>query len=99
MKKPFALSFFPSGAGRKPDSLIRLNDPAIQLTAFKKAETSENYVIRLYNPTSRERTVLAEIPALGIGDSVSLGSYEVKTMEIDITSKKMREVNLMEDSI
>jgi alpha-mannosidase len=95
-EKPFLLSFSPSGQGRKPLPGLLLGDDAVQLVAFKKAERSERYVIRLFEPTGQARTTRISIPALGIQEEVALGAFEVKTLLLDAGAKSLTEADLME---
>jgi alpha-mannosidase len=44
-EKPFALSFFPSGFGKKPKPLVVLGDDTVQMSCIKKAERNNDLVI------------------------------------------------------
>lgn len=95
-EKPFILSFFPSGEGEKPLPAVILNDDAIQMTAFKKAESTDDYIIRLFEPTGDKRCTTICIPFLDIEKNIELSSFEIKTIKVDIRNKCLEEVNLME---
>lgn len=95
-EKPFALSFFPSGDGKKPEELIRLEDDVVQMSAFKKAEHSNDYIIRLFEPTGQSRCTVIDIPVLGIREEIKLGRFEIKTLKLNPEGKKLIEVDLME---
>lgn len=95
-EKPFALSFFPSGKGKKPKQLILLSDDSVQMTAFKKAENSGNYIIRLFEPTGQKRSTVISLPAIGIEKTVEMGKFEIKTLKLDLEEKTLFEVDLME---
>lgn len=94
---PFAMSFCPSGAGEKPKPGITLSDDAVQLIAFKQADGSEDYVVRLFEPTGRERRTEVTIPALELAWDASLSPFEVKTYRIEPEMKSLREVTLLEE--
>jgi alpha-mannosidase len=96
-EKPFVLSFFPSGAGALPEIALTLSDPTVLLTAFKRAELSEDYIIRLFEPTGTARVTTLSIPALGIKHEIQLGKFEIKTLRLNVAAKKLDEAGLMED--
>lgn len=95
-EKPFVLSFFPSGAGLKPETAITLSDPTVLLTAFKKAERSDDYIIRLFEPTGVERTTTIHLPIVGIQQEINLGKFEIKTLRLNTVSQTLTEAALME---
>lgn len=95
-EKPFVLSFFPYGSGKNPEPLILLDDDAINMTAFKKCEGSDNYIIRLFEPTGTGRSATVTIPVLGISQTVGFGKFEIKTLKLDIKEKRLAETGLME---
>ncbi len=95
-EKPFVLSFFPSGEGQKIRPLAKLDDDVIQMTAFKKAEKSGDYIIRLFEPTGRERKTILILPALSMRQKLKFGPFEIKTLRLNPKAKTLKEVNLME---
>jgi alpha-mannosidase len=94
---PFALSFFPSGKGRKAVMAVMLDNKAISMTAMKKTEGGEGYIFRLFNPSGEPETTKIEIPLLGISQDVSFGKYEIKTLRSGGKNVPLREVGLMEN--
>ena len=95
-ERPFLLSFNPSGSGEPPAPGIVLSDDAVQLTAFKRAERGDAFVIRLFEPTGRARTTELSIPARGLKQSVSLQPFEVKTLLLHPGANMLVETGLME---
>ncbi|MEI6132083.1 MAG: glycoside hydrolase family 38 C-terminal domain-containing protein [Bacillota bacterium] len=95
-EKPFVLSFFPSGNGVKPEPFVFLNDEVVQMTCFKKAEGTEDYIIRLFEPTGAPRSTVLDIPSLGIKEKIELGKFEVKTLKLNSSKKSLEEVNMLE---
>jgi len=55
-EKPFAMSFFPSGAGSRPKPFAELSDDVVQMSAAKPAEDGNGLIVRLYEPTGKPRT-------------------------------------------
>lgn len=97
-EKPFALSFFPLGEGKKPKPLILLDNSAIELSAFKAAQKGADWVARLFNGTASTQQAQMTCPALGCRKSITFGPYEVKTFKIS-RSGAVQEVNLVEQPL
>ncbi|MCQ6561380.1 glycoside hydrolase family 38 N-terminal domain-containing protein [Paenibacillus mendelii] len=96
-EKPFVLSFFPSGKGKLPAAPFTLEDDVVQLTAFKREERGEGYILRLFEPTGKARET-----AIVLGDGkrrfpVSLAGFEIKTFRLDPADGSLSEVSLLED--
>jgi alpha-mannosidase len=96
---PFVLPFFPSGRGRRTRPLLVLDDPAVVLTALKKAESGRRIILRLFEPTGRARTVGLELPFARARTTVALGPFEIKTIAFDLGSRIFRETDLLERPI
>lgn len=95
-EKPFALSFFPSGEGKKPKAFATLSDDAIQITACKKAEDAEDYIIRLFEPTGQKRETTISFPSLSLERQITLNAFEIKTLRLNLKETTVTEVGLME---
>lgn len=95
-EKPAVLCFSPSGEGPKPKPGIVLSDHSILLTAFKKCEDSKDYIIRLFEPTGKEKDAAVRIPALDLCQTVKLGRFEIKTLKLDMTARTLTETDLLE---
>jgi alpha-mannosidase len=93
---PYALSYCPSGEGQLALPLITLSDSAVQLTAFKKAVSGGDFIIRLFEPTGVARSTTLQIPSLGIEQKVELGGFEVKTLRLSKELRTLRDEDLME---
>ncbi|MFA6186926.1 MAG: glycoside hydrolase family 38 C-terminal domain-containing protein [Phycisphaerae bacterium] len=97
-EKPFALSFFPCGSGRKPKPFVVLNKAAIEIAAVKKAENNNDWIIRLFNSSSKKQSAQLKLPVLDIKTSLDFGPFEIKTLRTN-SKGKIFEVNLMEEKI
>ncbi len=95
-ERPFALSFYPSGAGTAPEPTVTLSDNVIQLTALKKAQDNEDYILRLFEPTGERRRTTLKIHAIGLERDVDLGAFEIKTLRLNAVAKTLKEVDLLE---
>lgn len=95
-EKPFVLSFFPSGAGELPLSSLHLSDPTVLVTAFKRAERSSDYIVRLFEPTGKNAVTTLTLPTLGIQQEICLKPFEIVTLRLDPAKKEFVETDLME---
>lgn len=82
-EQPYALSFFPSGDGVKPDSFLILEDDVIQLGAFKKEERGEDYIIRLFEPTGQPHSTVLSLPSYGLRKEIHLEGFEIATLRLN----------------
>lgn len=98
-EKPYALSFFPSGKGKQTKAVIVMADEVVILAAFKKAEETEDYIIRLFEPTGVERKTEVMLPILGIRHEVLLKGFEIKTLRLSLKDNKLYEADMMEGII
>jgi alpha-mannosidase len=95
-EKPFALSFFPSGNGKQAKSFAVLSDDIVQITAIKKAQKGDDYIIRLFEPTGKPRTTVLSLPQLKKKIKLSLGGFEIKTLRINPKTGRYVETDLLE---
>ena len=95
-ERPFVLSYFPSGTGQKPKPTILLSDKAIQASAVKKAESGNDIIVRLFEPTGKKRNTILSMPVFSIKTKVVLEPFEIKTLRINPRTKKITQVNLIE---
>ena len=76
-EKVYALSFFPPGKGNKPKPLAILDDDTVVITAFKKSENGNCFIVRLFEPTGRKRSVQLSLPAISKKIKITLGSLTI----------------------
>jgi alpha-mannosidase len=93
---PMALCCFPSGEGRKIAPSLVLSDKAIQVTAIKMAEDKNWLVVRFFEPTGKKRKTHVVMPSLNVDFELSLGAFEIKTIAVDLGSKEIFELDLIE---
>lgn len=76
---PMTLSFYPTGVGVLPESPLYIkNNNSVNVTAFKKAEVGEGYILRLFNPTPDEQK--ATVVYKNNEFDVSFNSFEIVTL-------------------
>ncbi|MFH1942857.1 MAG: glycoside hydrolase family 38 C-terminal domain-containing protein [bacterium] len=95
-EQPIALCCPPSGEGRMPQPALILSDSTVLLTALKFAEKKDWLIIRLFEPTGKKRTTNVNLPILGRAFDVSLDPFEIKTVAVNLSTKDVFEVDLME---
>ncbi len=93
---PMVLSFYPTGIGQLPEAPVTLTDNSVvNITAFKKAENTDDYIIRLFNPTEEPQN--AVLTYFGNSVNVAFGPFEIKTYKCN--KNEISETGLMEDII
>jgi len=95
-EKPYVLSFFPSGSGKKASPFIVLNDPAVEVAALKKAEDSGDLIIRLFEPTGKKRATVLSLPSIPARIKIVLKPFEIKTLKFNPKKRTFKEVDLLE---
>jgi alpha-mannosidase len=95
-EKLYVLSFFPPGGGKKASAFVVLSDPAIQVSALKKAEDTEDLIIRLFEPTGKKRSTVLSLPFIPVKTRISLKPFELKTLRFSPKSRAFKEVDLLE---
>ncbi|MFA5293013.1 MAG: glycoside hydrolase family 38 C-terminal domain-containing protein [Phycisphaerae bacterium] len=97
-ENPFALSFFPDGSGKKPKPFAVMNKTVIEISAVKKAENNNGWIIRLFNSSPKKQAARLKLPVLDIKTRLDFGPFEIKTLRVN-SKGKIFEVNLMEEKI
>ena len=92
--QPMTLSLYPSAQGTLPVSPLKIDNKVILLSAFKKAETGNGYIIRLFNPTENKQSTKLEFMDKSI--NLEFSKFEIKTIRAD---DAIVETDLLEDII
>ncbi|MGB7295831.1 MAG: glycoside hydrolase family 38 C-terminal domain-containing protein [Candidatus Aminicenantales bacterium] len=95
-EKPPLLAFFPAGGGKRPQPFIVLGDPAVEVAAVKKAEDGNDLIIRLFEPTGKNRETTLSLPWVGAKKTIRLRAFEIKTLAFNPRSGRFRELDLLE---
>jgi alpha-mannosidase len=95
-EKPYALAYSPPGTGRRPKPALVVEGPAVECPALKRSEDGRDVVVRLFEPTGRERTVTLKLPVFGARTKVRLKGFEIKTLRFDRRGKRFVETDLLE---
>ena len=92
---PFALAMSPSGCGEAVPQGPVIEGSAVQMTAFKKAESDDNYIIRLFEPSGQERSITLSIPGTEIKENITFAPFEIKSYRLDLQNAVLTETDLM----
>lgn len=98
-EKPYALSYFPSGDGVKPLSLAVLEDDVVQITAIKRAQCDNGYVVRLFEPTGTKRKTVLSIPVIPKKINLTLEAFEIKSLYLNVVTGQYYEIDLLENKL
>lgn len=93
---PLVLCCFPPGKGKNIAPGLILSDKVIQAPAVKMAEEKDWLILRLFEPTGKRRRTQVFIPPLSVEFEVSLNAFEIKSLAVDLRSREVFEVDLME---
>jgi len=93
---PMVLCCSPPGKGKKILPGVLLSNEIVQMTALKMAEEKNWLIIRLFEPTGKERKTEIAIPSLALSFDITLKGFEIKTVAVDLATKDIFEVDLME---
>ena len=93
---PPALSFFPAQSGKLPKSFITLSDNVVQITAMKMAESGNDLIIRLFEPTGRKRHTTISLPSIRLTKKLTLNRFEIRTLRIGLKSRHVTDNDLLE---
>ena len=66
------------------------------MSALKKAEDTEDLIIRLFEPTGKKRTTVLSLPFVPAKTRISLKPFELKTLRFSLKSRTFEEVDLLE---
>ncbi len=93
-RAPMALSFFPAGGGKPAQPGFLLSDEHCQLTACKRAESGQDLILRVFNPTAEPRRTTLRVPAVAAQIALKLTPFEIRTLRLKGTT--FTEVDLLE---
>jgi hypothetical protein len=75
---------------------VRIEGPAVQLTALKRSEDERRLILRLFEPTGIRRSVRVAVPVLGTDLRLDIAPYEIKTVAVDLDTGDAAEADLLE---
>lgn len=93
---PFALAFCPFGRGSTPNPLVTIDNAAVILSCFKRAEDGKGYIFRLYESEGRAQTFTVRLPVANVERSDSLNPFEIKTYRFEPERRSIEDSPLLE---
>lgn len=96
-EKPYLLSFFPSGSGKKPERFAELDSWHVLMTALRPATGGRGMMIRLYNPGEGAREVNLCLPEMEKIHMIKMDGFEVKTLICSEDGSELEETDLLEN--
>ncbi|UCG86468.1 MAG: alpha-mannosidase [Gemmatimonadota bacterium] len=96
-ERPYALSYSPSGRGRRVAAGPTLSDRTVQVTCFKRAADGDDLIVRLFEPTGIRRSTILSLAHPEIRHELKMEPFEIKTVRVDHQTGQVREVSLLEE--
>jgi alpha-mannosidase len=78
------------------ESFIKLDNPAVVMTAFKRSRSGLQYVIRLHETSGTSQTAVLRLPQLDLHNIIDFSPFEIKTFLLDPVSTTLTESDLLE---
>lgn len=93
---PYGFALSPSGSGQKKGTFFTIDNPAVILSACKKAERKDGYVLRVYEAAGKENNARIAFSGLDTACEVRLNPYEIKTLYFDVEKCTIKETDLLD---
>jgi len=93
---PMVLSCNPPGKGNRSLPAVIMSNKEVLVTAVKMAEENNWLLVRLFEPTGKERKTRLSIPCLDLTFDASIKGFEIKTIAVDLSTKEIFDVDLIE---
>lgn len=95
-EKEFVLNFYPSGDGKKPVKPISVDNKLIHISAVKQSDKGNDLVVRLFESSGYKKKAKLNIPSIKKTYKLDFDGFEVKTLRINLKTKKAKETDLLE---
>lgn len=93
---PMSMAYCPPGKGMKPKPLLQIDSENIVLSAMKKAEKGNRFIIRLYECEGRKTVAKLKFPGIGEDYEIPFDPFEIKTFFFEQLAGKWREIPMLE---
>ena len=98
-EKPYALPFNASGNGEKPGILYTIDNPAVVVSALKKAESGDGYILRIYESEGKPQQANILFPGLDIREEIALKPFEIMTCLLSSKTRTLVKTQLLESDV
>ena len=61
---------------------MELDNPAVQLSAFKKAEDGKGWIVRLYEGEGKAQSAVLRLPFAGLEERIDFTPFQIKTFRL-----------------
>ena len=95
-EEPYVMNYFPTADGKECGGLFTLDNPQVAVSAFKRAEKEDGYILRVYNLSGKPQTAQFAMEKFGIRSEIILNDNEFKSYLL--VPGKMKEVNILEQA-
>ncbi len=95
-EQPYGFSYCPPGEGEPVSSLMQIDNPGVMVSAIKKSEDSEGYIIRLYEGSGETAEAKITFPAHKLEKTISFNGFEIKTFLWNPQTGDFKETSLIE---
>ncbi len=96
-EEPYDFSFCPPEDGERTGQFITVDNSQVILSAIKRAENFNGFVLRIYESTGKEAQANIRLLDGRIDQKVKLKGFEVKTYKIDLEESCLTEIGLIEE--
>lgn len=95
-EQPYGFSYCPPGEGQRAPALLEIDNPRVMVSALKKAEHADGYVLRLYEGSGQKAE--ARLTMLGgkFEKQIHLDGFEIKTYLFDPASGALTQTELID---
>lgn len=95
-EQPYGLSYCPPGEGKKAECLMKIDNTRVIVSALKKAEDTDGYVLRLYEGSGVPADAVISFPACQTEYVLHLNGFEIKTFLWKPQMGTLEETGLLE---
>lgn len=95
-EQPYAFSYCPPGEGEPVGSLLQIDNPRVIVSAIKKSEDTDDYIIRIYEGSGEAAQATLSFPTHKQEKKISMNGFEIKTFLWNPESGDFKETNMIE---
>lgn len=93
---PYGFSYCPPGEGEPVGSFLQIDNPRVMVSAIKKSEDSEGYILRLYEGSGKEAEAKLFFPMHKTEKKIHFNAFEIKTFLWNPSNGEIEEMGIVE---
>ena len=78
-----SVAYNPPGRGGQCPPLFTMDGDSVSLSALKRAEDGNGYILRLFEAQGKKATAHIQLPALNVDAKIPFKPFEIKTFRLD----------------